>query len=229
VTLHKKGICLSAVALFASTLLIAQDRDAVMAQLAATKTYLVKQRSAPDYRDSIRKSALAYQNTLDTHCKDVNLDFDSADVKDRVLALLELNGKGTPIAGAWRESIPGAACNEKHTYNVQVEITSKGLRFTPTFPGDAAGNPELQNDTLRNIETNLQMIGVQTKKSCHIAVVDTHLEGAPSAPLSNGILSPWKESWSVQDCGKIYRVPVTYTPDDRGTRISVGTSEIHPL
>jgi hypothetical protein len=210
----------------ASGLLFAQDRDAVLGKINATKAFLLKQRVAANYRDSIRKSILAYESKLDSDCKDVDLDFDSVDVRDRILAVLELDDKGMPIAGAWRESIPGTACNEKRKYNVQIDVMRMGLRFRSTFPGEAAGDPELQNDTLKNIEINFQTLRITGKKSCHLEVVDTHLIGPSSTVLDSGILSPWNESWEVQTCGKVYKVPVTYTPDIRGTRISVGTSDI---
>lgn len=199
-----------------------------MTQINNTKAFLLKQRTAPDYRDSVRKAVLVYHATLGSDCKTVDLDFNSVDVRDRILALLELDKNGAAVAGAWKESVPGAACNEKRTYNVQVDVTRNGLRFTPTFPGDAAGNPELQNDTIKNIEINLQMLKIPAGKSCHVAVIDTHLVGAPSAVLDSGVMSPWKESGDVQTCGKVYVVPVTYTPDGRGTSISVGTSDIQP-
>jgi hypothetical protein len=227
ILLRKCAIVFAAI-LSTTPLSVAQDRAALMAQINNTKAFLLKQRTAPDYRDSVRKAVLVYQGTLGSDCKAVDLDFDSVNVRDRILALLELDKNGTAVAGAWKESVPGTACNEKRTYNVQVDVTRTGLRFTPTFPGDAAGDPELQNDTLKNIEINLQMLKIPTKASCHLAVIDTHLVGAPSAVLDSGAMSPWTESWDVQTCGKVYAVPVTYTPDARGTRISVGTSDIQP-
>lgn len=226
--LRAKCVFLLAVFLATNAALVAQDRDAVLAKLNSTKAFLVKQRATPDYRESLRKSVLAYESTLETHCKNVELDFDSDKVRDRILALLEVDDKGVAVSGAWRESVPGTACNEKRIYNIQVDVTRLGQTFTPTFPGEAAGNPELQSDTLKNIEANFQILRIPIKKSCHLTVVDTHLAGDASAVLPSGIMSPWKESWSIQTCGKVYTVPVTYTPDDRGTAISIGTSDIQP-
>ncbi len=206
----------------------AQDRDQLIVQINATKAFLLKQRSADSYRNSIRQSAIAYENVVNPLCKTVQVGVDSTEVRDRILALLEVNDKSVATAGSWRESVPSVACGEKRLSNVQVDVTPHGLRFTPTFPGDAAGNPELQNDTLKNIEMNFAMLKIETKKSCHTAVIDTHLVGAPSAVSETGVMSPWDESWDVQSCGTVYLVPVTYTPDARGTHISIGTSQIRP-
>jgi hypothetical protein len=206
---------------------VAQDRDAVLAQIDVTKKFLLGQRMAPDYRSSIRESILAYENGLDIHCKDVALDFDSADVRDRILALLEVDDKGTAIAGAWRETIPGTACDEKRRFTVQVYVARQGLRFITTFPGEADGNPELQQDTLKNIEMDFQILRFVTKRSCHLEVIDTHLIGERSTMQDNGLLSPWQESWDVRTCGKVYVVPIKFIPDKSGTSISVSLTEIH--
>lgn len=181
---------------------IAQDREAVSEELNATRTFLLKFRVTTLYRDSMTKSVLAYENKLAAHCKDVALDFDSPDVRDRILAPLERGPDGVPVAGGWRESVPGTACNQKHTYNVLVHVMRDGPSFTCTFPGDAAGDPELQIDTLKSIEKNFQTFKISQKKSCHLEVIDTRLIGEQSVLLDSGLLSPWEEAWDIQACGK---------------------------
>lgn len=223
----EKHIILLSLALSVCATLTAQDKDAVKAQIDLTKKYLLQQRPSLEYRNSIRESILAYEKRLDTHCKDVALDFDSVDVRDRILALVELDDKGRAFAGAWRETLPGTACDEKRRFTVQVEVTRQGLQFTTTFPGEADGNPELQEDTLKNIEMDFQILRFITKRSCHLEVIDTHLVGERSTIQDNGLLSPWKESWDVRTCGKVYVVPIKFIPDKSGTSISVGLSDIH--
>lgn len=205
----------------------AQDGDALMQKIQDTRTLILKTRGTDEYRDSIRKSVLAYEDTLDGHCKDVSLDFDSG--RERILAPLEKDGAGRMTAGTWRETVPGTACNDKRSFNVEVDVTPKGLRFTPTFPGEAAGDPELQNDTLRNVDMDFQVLKISTRKSCHPQVLDTHAVGPASTPMPNGILSQWKESWDVRACGKVFTVPITFIPDDHGTSISVNVTGIKPL
>jgi hypothetical protein len=109
---------------------------------------------------------------------------------------------------------------------VQVDVTSHGLRYTATFPGEAEGNPELQRDTLSNIEMNFQMLRIPVKKSCHVEVIDTHLEGPSPSMQDNGILAPWKESWELRTCGKVYTVPILFKSDAKGTFIDVATTDI---
>lgn len=212
-------------AFFLTTPLWAQD-DALVAKINASRAFVIKQQAASDYRDSIRKSVLVYENGLATHCNSVDLEFDSVSVRIRILVPLEIDRNGMPASGSWRETVPGTACNEKRMYNVQVDATNKGLRYAPTYPGTAQGDPELQHDTLENIElAKVAMPG--TKQSCPIEVLNTQLVGPAATILKNGLLSEWKEEWDVRVCGKIFTVPVKYTPDATGTAISVGVSEIH--
>jgi hypothetical protein len=202
----------------------AQD-DAVMAKINSTKAFMLKVSSTNDYRESIHKSALDFESKLSTHCKSVDLDLNSVSVKLQILMLLESNDKGIPVAGSWKETVPGTACNEKRMFNVQVDVTKKGLEFTPTYPGTAQGNPELQRDTLKNIEMDLWVISA-VKRSCHAEVLDTRLVGPAARMMDNGLMSTWEESWDVRSCGKTFTAPVKYIPDEHGTSISVRASDI---
>lgn len=204
--------------------LLAQD-DPVLAKINATKVLMIKMSTASDYRESIRKSALEYESSLSTHCKNMDLDFDSVSVKLQLLMFVETNDKGVPVSGSWKEMVPGTACNEKRLYNVQVDVTKKGLHFTPTYPGTAQGNPELQQDTLKNIEMDLWVISA-VKRSCRAEVLETRLVGPAAKVLDNGLMSTWEESWDVRSCGKIFTAPVKYIPDAHGTAISVRASDI---
>ena len=204
--------------------LAAQD-DSFLAKLNSSKAMMLKISSASDYRESIHKSARDYEKSLSTHCNTVDLEFNSASVKLQILMLVESNDKGIPVLGSWKETIPGTACNEKRMYNVQVDITNNGLHFTPTYPGTAQGNPELQRDTLKNIEMDLWVISA-VKRSCRAEVLNTQLVGPAAKVLDNGLMSTWEESWDVRSCGKNFTAPVKYIPDAHGTTISVRASDI---
>jgi len=204
--------------------LLGQD-DALIAKIKATREFILKKMTEADYRDSIRKSVLRYEESLSTHCKSADLDFASDLMNIRILWPLEMNDQGVPVAGRWRQRVPGTACNEKRLYNVQVDATKDGWRFTPTFPGGANGDPELQQDTLKNIEMDLKMLP-GSKKSCHGEVLDTRIVGPSSEIQKNGLMSEWSESWELRSCGKLFTVPVRFIPDGKGTAISVGVSEI---
>lgn len=204
--------------------LLAQD-DPILAKINATKALMLKISSASDYRESIRRSALDYESSLSTHCKSVDLEFDSISVKLQILRLVETNEKGMPVSGSWKQTVPGTACNEKRMYNVQVDVTKKGLHFTSTYPGSAQGDAELQRDTLKNIEMDLWVISA-VKRSCHAEVLDTQLVGPAAKLMDNGLMSTWEESWDVRSCGKVFTAPVKYIPDAHGTSISVRASEI---
>jgi len=208
------------------TPLFRAQNDPVSAKINNTKALMLKMSIASAYRDSIHKSALEYESSLTTHCKSVDLEFNSVSVKLQILKFVEINEKGMPISGSWKETIPGIACNENRMYNVQVDVTKNGLHFTPTYPGTAQGNPELQQDTLKNIEMDLWAISA-VKRKCRAEVLDTQLVGPAAKVLENGLMSTWEESWVVRSCGKIFTAPVKYIPDAHGTAISVRASDIH--
>lgn len=217
---------LCAVTLSLGGLLWAQDQDS--AKIDLTKKFILNQRLSREYRESARKSIVAYEQTFGAHCKNIIVDFDSVEVRDQVLDPVETDEKGVAIAGSWRERVPGTACGEQRRFNLEVDVTDQGLQFTATFPGDAQSDSDLQQDTLKNIELNFRMLKVPVKKSCRIEVVDTHLIGPAPSMLANGFLSPWKESWDVRTCGTMYSVPIAYSSDDKGTYIDISTNAIKP-
>ena len=201
------------------------QEDQLRAKLDATKALMLKMAPDPGYQDSIRKSVFEYEDSLSTHCKSVTLEFDSRDVRLRILWPVDTNQKGVPISGSWKENVPGTACNERRMYNVQVDFTKKGPKFTPTYPGTAKGNPELQRDTLKNIDLITSALA-GAKKQCHGDVLNTALVGPESHLQDNGLMSPWNESWDVRVCDKLFTVQVKFTPDGKGTAISVDASGI---
>ncbi|MGH9560850.1 MAG: hypothetical protein ACRD3S_05280, partial [Terracidiphilus sp.] len=99
-------------------------------------------------------------------------------------------------------------------------------QFTATFPGEAAGDPDLHNDTLKNIESTLAMRGIEIKKGCHLEVIGTHLVGPEPTLQESGNLSPWKETWDVRSCGTMYSVPIAYASDGKGTFIEIHGGDI---
>lgn len=74
--------------------------------------YIQKERAKPPYRESIRKTLLDFQKKTGSECKDLTLDFDSAEAKDELEDLVEFDGTGKAIAGGWREKVPGGVCGE---------------------------------------------------------------------------------------------------------------------
>lgn len=191
-----------------------------------TSQFIQAQRSTAGYRAKIQAAILAYEKSLDAHCKNISLDFDSTGAQSKILAPLYTNERGVAVAGTWRETVPGSACGEERKFNVRVDTTLAGLQFTATFPGEAAGDPDLQNDTLKNIESTFDSRGISIKKGCHLEVIDTHLVGPEPTLQENGNLSPWKENWDVRNCGTLYSVPIAYASDGKGTFIEIHGGDI---
>ncbi len=222
------GRCAALVALVLSSigLLDAQGPGAAVSTSDPTMQFLLAQKNTSSYRGKIQAAIVAYEKGLDAHCKNVSLDFDSGGVQDIVLAPIYTNEKGMAVAGSWRETVPGSACGEPRKFNVRVDATLGGLQFAATFPGEAAGDPDLQRDTLKNIESTLEGRGFEIKKGCHLEVIDTHMVGPEPTLQENGNLSPWKETWDVRSCGTMYSVPIAYASDGNGILIAIHGSEI---
>lgn len=191
-----------------------------------TSQFIQAQRSTSGYRTKIQAAILTYEKGLDAHCKNIILDFDATGAQIKILAPLYTNEKGIAVGGSWRETVPGSACGEERKFNIRVDATLAGLQFTATFPGQAAADPDLQNDTLKNIESTFDNRGISTKKGCHLEVIDTHMVGPEPTLQENGNLSPWKETWDVRSCGTVYSVPITYASDGKGTFIEINGSDI---
>ena len=222
------GRCAASVVLVLSSfgLLAAQDSGAGVSTGDPTMQFMLAQKNSSGYRAKIQAAILSYEKGLDARCKSVNLDFDSGGVQDKILAPLYTNENGVAVAGSWRETVSGTACGEERKFNVRVDATLSGLQFTATFPGEAAGDPDLQHDTLKNIESTLEMRGIEIKKGCHLEVIDTHLVGPEPSLQESGSLSPWKETWEVKSCGTVYSVPIAYASDGKGTFIEIHGGDI---
>ena len=224
------GRCAALVALVLSSLgfLVAQNNGTGVSTGDPTTQYMLAQKNLSGYRSKIQAAIAAYEKGLDARCKNVSLDFDSGGVQDTVLAPLYTNEQGVAVAGSWRETVPGTACGEQRNFNVRVDATLGGLQFTATYPGEAAGDPDLQHDTLKNIESTLGTRGIEIKKGCHLEVIDTHMVGPEPSLQENGNLSPWKETWKVRSCGTVYTVPIVYASDGKGTFIEIHGGDIKP-
>lgn len=191
-----------------------------------TSQFVQTQRSTSTYRSKVQAAILSYEKGIDARCKSINLDFDSGGELYKILAPLYTNENGVAVAGSWREIVPGVACGEERKFNVRVDATLGGLQFTATFPGEAAGDPDLQRDTFKNIQSTFEAQGIEIKKGCHLEVIDTHLVGPEPMLQENGNLSPWKETWDVKVCGTVYLVPIAYASDGSGIFIKISSSDM---
>jgi hypothetical protein len=221
-----RGATLAVVALYSCCCLLSQAPGVPVSTADPTQQFMLAQRRSSGYRAKIQNAIAAYEKGLDTHCKDVALDFDSTDVKDKVLVPVYTNEKGEATTGTWRETIPGTACGEKRRFNVQVDVMPDGLEYTATFPGDSAADPDMQKNALKSVELSFHSLGIEIKKNCHFEVLDTHLAGSEPTLQANGSLSPWDETWNLRLCGKLYVVPISYASDGQGTFIKISAAGV---
>lgn len=220
-----RGALSVALALSCCGCIVAQATGAGVSVDDPTAKFIETQRNSPGYRAKIQNSIVAYEKELDSHCKEVSLDFGSG-MKYKILSPLYTDEKGAVVGGSWRETVPGTACGENRRFNVQVDVLSDGLEFTATFPGDAAADPDMQRSTLKSIELSFHTLGIEIKKNCHFEVLDTHLVGPAPTLQDNGSLTPWNETWDVRLCTRSYFVPVTYASDGQGIFIKISAAGI---
>lgn len=171
-----------------------------------------------DNREALTQALLAYEDTLNTHCKKLDLE---ADVHIVVLRSIQLDKNGHVADGAWKETVLGAACGVKRLYNAFVDVHGGKPAFTYMLPGTSDADPELQQDTFASLPQV-----VPAAKSCSIEVLDTRLDGRHAQRLSNGLAGRWREKWEIRACQKLYTVSVLFIPDSSGTGVSISPKDV---
>lgn len=187
----------------------AQDAGAAIAALNQTREYGL----------GVYRAAVEYEDTLRTHCK--NIDF-HGDSRTTILGNVKLDASGKIVDGRWQETASGSACGATRAYNVLVVERFGLLTFSYMYPGSSNAGPELQQQTVEALKH-----WIAAGSGCPLEVLDTHLEGNKSERQPDGSMSRWRESWEVRACDHAYTVPITYLPDPKG--ISIGLPQGKPI
>lgn len=171
------------------------------------------------YRQAIQKVYQEFESSLSTHCPQIALDMNSGRAK--VFAPLQLDAHGHIASGGWTEQIEGVACGEQRRYTAFVMFKDGVPSVYALLPGDSYASAVLQHDAMLQLAGAVAAVGA----SCPPDVLDTVLPAGEPKDASMA----WDENWTVRSCGKLYRVPMHFVPDETGTGINVKPAEIVSL
>lgn len=137
------------------------------------------------------------------------------------LEALKFNDLGGPQSGNLRFPVHEEGCNASHELNVYLWVEHENsIAITPMLPGSSHADDSLQKSAYGYA---LQAAG-GPEANCPTAYVEntefvSEVAGKPNKAV-HGV--PWKEVWTLSSCGWRAEVPVTFTPDPHGTKITAG-------
>ena len=130
-----------------------------------------------------------------------------------VLSPVRFAQDGYPVSGAWKQSFPIRGCGNDTSINIffQGQADEK-IASIVAVPGDTHADLALQRDALRYawLGAKAAAPNCATPHARH-----TRYDGVVDAAHK-----AWRESWIIAACGRNVEVPITFTPDPTGTRIT---------
>lgn len=134
---------------------------------------------------------------------------------------MKFNEFGSPQSGELRFPVHEEGCNTSHELNVFLWVEHEGsIAITPMLPGSSHADDSLQKSAYAYA---LAAAG-GPEKNCPTAYVE-NTEFVKEEPAKPGKVThsvPWQEVWTLSSCGWKAEVPVTFTPDPHGTKITAG-------
>jgi len=133
-------------------------------------------------------------------------------------------GAKEATAGAWINRFDVTRCGKTKRNNL-ISIAQPNAepkrRMLP--PGESIASPILMMDAMAPIKLQASR---SLDKDCREAnVYDIGVTKMPHSVTEGGktLNGVWQENWTIQGCGKMVSVPVTFIPDGRGgTTFAVG-------
>jgi hypothetical protein len=177
-----------------------------------------------DYRKAIVDSAKELEGRLPNACAGMTYTV-SGDI--RFHTSTEFDAQGEPIKGLWVEIVNGTGCGQTVRFNIlTIARPDQPPRSISMLIGDTHADPTLQRDA---IPYALQAAH-RLAPDCHqVGVVDTRFdafEGDAVSKAKNGPARPWREVWTVWECGTFVEVPIHFAPDETGTGIRTVSTEV---
>lgn len=130
-----------------------------------------------------------------------------------VLTPVSFAPDGYPVSGTWRQSFPISGCGNDTTINIFFSgQPDEKITSLIAAPGDTHADPVLQRDAMRYVGLAARAVA-PTCTTPHVR--HTRYEGV-TTPRTKA----WHERWIIAACGRDFSVPLTFTPDETGTRIT---------
>lgn len=125
---------------------------------------------------------------------------------------------GSPTAGELKFPVKEEGCGASHLLNVYLWVQHEGsIAITPMLPGTSRAAEAQQKD---GYAYALQAAGGPEPNCSTGYVADTEYVGEQGKPQKGAKAAPWKENWTLQSCGWKAEVPVTFTPNASGIKIT---------
>ena len=133
---------------------------------------------------------------------------------------MKFNELGGPLSGEVKVPVKEDGCGASHLLNVYIWVERENsIAVTPMLPGTSRAEDVLQKQAYAYA---LQAAG-GPEPNCPIAYVDdTRYVGEQGKPEKGAKASPWKEVWTLQSCGWKAEVPVMFTPNTSGIKVTAG-------
>ncbi len=136
---------------------------------------------------------------------------------------LVVDTNGTLTSGLLKEPFLVTGCGKQRVENV-LTLSDKGqVKSVAGMPGTTVADPVLVHDTFQ-----YAVMGASSKigQCKNIRFIDSYfdaLEGSPNprAKSQRNGGRGWRETWTMNACGKIVDTVIHYIPDETGTAISV--------
>ncbi len=184
---------------------------------------LVKFMATADEEKTLQGSALNDWKLIVPQC--ANPSFVGVNITAHETPTFDAAGK--PVSGVWQATTKMEGCGQSRLLNVFYMASNGRLMRTATLPGTTIADPYLQRDGLTYAATGMAALA---PKDCNdVDVLDTTFEGfQPGKPIAGQpgrVAQSWTEKWTVRACGVEGIVRMRFTPDARGTSITVRPDE----
>jgi hypothetical protein len=133
---------------------------------------------------------------------------------------LKFNDLGGPVSGELKFPVKEEGCGASHVLNVYLWVQRENsIAVTPMMPGSSHAEDVLQKQTYAYA---LQAAGGPEPNCPTGYVVDTQYVGEQGKTEKGARAAPWKEVWTLQSCGWKAVVPVLFTPNAHGIKVTAG-------
>ena len=187
---------------------------------ADAQSDLAKFLNTPAEQQAVRENAIADWNLSSAPCPTAQ----GALVDVAFYKMPTFNAAGAPTSGVWKLTTRWTGCGKSKTFNLFYNIVSGGQSSrTALLPGATIADPLLQRDAIGYAKLAVEANGPKPAGCNSIRVVDTTFgaSGAAAPTVRPGVdPRSWTESWTVDACGAMGIVKVSFLPDATGTTIS---------
>ena len=134
---------------------------------------------------------------------------------------MKFNELSGPVSGELRFPVQEEGCGASHALNVYLWVQRENsIAITPMMPGSSHAEDSLQKSAYAYV---LAAAGGPEANCSTTFVEDTQFQSEAAGKPDKGAKTlPWKETWTLSSCGWRAEVPVTFTPDPKGTKITAG-------